>query len=1145
MIQTHSTSLSFDAIPLVVPSAVARRYPMQAAQLEVWLSSQQSDAANCAYNEIATISLGGQLDRSALESALQSIFQRHGSLRATFDRQGDEVAEQPVGQLEIEYVDWQGTDPQQIPSLRKQLIDQLGTTPFDLQHGPLFRAILQRAAATQHFMTISAHHLVLDGWSLSLIAKELGLLYDQFKQGTLTSGSSQHSATPAPAYADYAQAMQQHAESEAGTRELNYWLEQFADGAPTLDLPLSGSRSALRSYAASRIEHVLPAQLVASVRKLGAKNGCSLYNTMLAAFQAFVARLGQTDDLVLAIPTAGQAAMDLPGLVGHCVNTLPLRIRIDREGTFKEHLKRSRSALLSGLEHQRFSFGTLLKHLKSERDPSRPPLCAISFNLDPIVDMTAIGFIGLDVSLQIEPRAYENFEWFVNGIIHADQSIELQVQFNRDLYHAEMLAYTMEGFQAYLDYLVQHPEAQLSEVPMMSLRQRQTMMVDWNATQLDYPTESNLAAEFSRQAGASPDKIAVRAGGETLTYRELDQQSSSFAGFLAEQGVRSGDLVGICTPRSSRLLVQVLGILKAGAGYVPLDPHYPTERLRHMCDDSGLKLIVSERELATTVAAFDKTIVLFDDFAQSYSANTSSATIKSTIASTVTIAPANICYVIYTSGSTGKPKGVMVPHGSVVNFLYSMKECPGYESQDNVLAVTTLSFDIAVLELYLPLIFGGTVVIADWATATDGKKLIDAIEREDIGLMQATPATWRMMIASGWNGKEDLKILCGGEPMTSELAELLLQRCAQLWNMYGPTETTVWSTAYRIESASAPISIGRPIGNTQIYLLDAHGQEVPVGVEGEVMIGGAGVTLGYRNRPDLTSDRFVDNPYFNPFADYINHRLYKTGDLAVYRLDGNIEYRRRNDKQIKLRGFRIELGEIEAAICSFVGIGQAVALVRNDQPGDSRLVAYVTANGQLSVDKLREHLRTLLPHYMIPQNFVTLGAMPLTDNGKVNAKALPAPEAPSTEAARAACSTPAEKYLESLWKKALQLDSINRNDNFFDVGGHSLLVMHVINEVEAFTHIRLSPQEFLLGTLEQLATQLDECGELAEAEAIDASSKAEQTPSGNAYSSIPLSTHSQTAPIETQALPSSRAALAAVGGTPSKSPFDCLKRFWS
>lgn len=1109
MIQTHSTSFGFDAIPQIVPSAVARRYPMQAAQLEVWLSSQQSDAANCAYNEIATISLGGQLDRSALESALQSIFQRHGSLRATFDRQGGEVIEQPIRQLEIEYVDWQGTDIQQIPSLRKQLIEQLGTTPFDLQHGPLFRTILQRAADTQHFLTISAHHLVLDGWSLSLIAKELGLLYDQFKRGALPSGSSQQLATPAPAYADYALAMQQHADSEAGARELNYWLEQFAEGAPTLDLPLSGSRSALRSYAASRIEHVLPAQLVASVRKLGAKNGCSLYNTMLAAFQAFVARLGQTDDLVLAIPTAGQAAMDLPNLVGHCVNTLPLRIRCDRQGTFKEHLKRSRSVLLSGMEHQRFSFGTLLKHLKSERDPSRPPLCAISFNLDPVVDMTAIGFTGLDVGLQVEPRAYENFEWFINGIIHADQSIELQVQFNRDLYQAEMIAYTMEGFQAYLDYLVQYPEAHLNEVPMMSLRQRQTMMVDWNATQLDYPTDSNLAAEFSRQAGASPEKIAVRAGSETLTYRELDQQSSCFAGFLAERGVRSGDLVGICTPRSSRLLVQVLGILKAGAGYVPLDPHYPTERLRHMCDDSGLKLIVSERELATTVAAFGKTTVLFEDFAQSDSAKSSDSAIQSP----VTIAPANICYVIYTSGSTGKPKGVMVPHGSVVNFLYSMKECPGYEPQDNVLAVTTLSFDIAVLELYLPLIFGGTVVIADWATATDGKKLIDAIERGNIGLMQATPATWRMMIASGWAGKRDLKILCGGEPMTSELAELLLPRCAQLWNMYGPTETTVWSTAFRIESAGAPISIGRPIGNTQIYLLDAHGQEVPVGVEGEVMIGGAGVTLGYRNRPDLTSDRFVDNPYFNPFADYISHRLYRTGDLAVYRLDGNIEYRRRNDKQIKLRGFRIELGEIETAICSFDGVDQAVALVRNDQPSDSRLVAYVTATGQLSIDKLREHLRTLLPHYMIPQNFVIVDAMPLTDNGKVNVKALPAPESQSTEAASAACSTPAEKYLESLWKKVLQLDSISRNDNFFDVGGHSLLVMHVINEVETFTHIRLSPQEFLLGTLEQLATQLDECDELA--------------------------------PIETQALPYSREALAAVRGTPSKSPFDCLKRFWS
>ncbi len=1072
MISTQASTFGSAAGSYFVPAQAEQRYAIEAAQLEVWLSSQQSEAANCAYNEIATLTLCGPLNRTALELAIQSIYQRHGSLRATFDRHGREVIERPAQQLDIESRDWRQHEPRQIEDLRRQLIDELGRTPFDLEHGPLFRAILQCESVDKHHLTIVAHHLVLDGWSLSIIVKELGETYDQIQLG------NQPQSQPSPTYAEYARAIQSHACSESGQRDLDYWIAQFEDGIPTLDLPVSGTRVSStrnpgkagtpRSYAAGRIEHRLPASLVVSLRKLGAKNNCSLVNTMLAAFQAFVARLGQTSDVVLAIPTAGQAAMNFPGLVGHCVNTLPLRIRIDDKSTFSEHLKRSRTGLLSGMDHQRFSYGTLLKHLKQARDPSRPPLCTVSFNLDPVIKANDIGFTGMAVSIQIEPRVFENFEWFVNGVIHDDQSIEWQVQFNSDRFRAEMIAYYMEGFQAYLEFLVDRPEARLCEVPTMSLAQRQRMIVDWNATSLNIPKQSNLPAEVSRQARVNPNKVAVRQRGYQLTYEQLEEQSNRFASFLLQQGVKRGDLVGICTPRNPQLLIQLLGILKSGAGYVPLDPQYPVERLRHMCDDSGLSLIVSEQELAETVGAFSKRIVYYEDFLSRVDELANDELIKMQ----TSIEPTDVCYVIYTSGSTGKPKGVMVPHGAVVNFLYSMKEQPGINQQDNVLAITTLSFDIAVLELYLPLVFGGTVVLADWATATDGKKLMETLAREDIHLMQATPATWRMMIATGWQGQDNLKMLCGGEPMTQELAALLIPRCRELWNMYGPTETTVWSTAQLIESADQPISIGRPIGNTQVYLLDTNGQEVPVGVEGELMIGGAGVTLGYWNRPELTSDRFIDNPYFNPFEEYVNYRLYKTGDIAVYQPDGNIEYRRRNDKQIKLRGFRIELGEIESAIHGFTGITQAVVLVREDAPGDARLVAYISADPSLAIHDLREHLRSVLPHYMIPQNIIVLDAMPLTDNGKINTRALPAPECQVIEATSAPCQTPSEVYLEKIWASVLQLDSVSRDDNFFEVGGHSLLVMQVINEVESFTGVRLSPQEFLLGTLEQIASQL-------------------------------------------------------------------------
>ena len=1083
MIDINNLSLGTHEIPLVTHTE-AVRYPISEAQLEVWLSSQQSADANCAYNEIATLELLGPLNRQAILGAIQTVYRRHGSLRITFDPQGKEVIEHPYRSIKVEEFNWEGNSSSQIKLLRKDLIANLGSAPFDLQSGPLFRAVLQRESSEKHFLTLVAHHLTLDGWSLSLIVKDLALAYDNLNEGRTEND------TRALSYRDYAEAMRLYADSQEGKEDLNYWLGQFADEVPVLNLPLSGNRRPLRTYHASRIEHVLPSTLVASVRKLGAKNGCSLYNTVLAAFQAFVARLGQTNDIVLAIPTAGQSAMNLQDVVGHCVNTLPVRIQIDKKNLFSEHLKRSRSGLLSGLDHQRLSYGTLLKYIKLERDPSRPPLCAISFNLDPMIDLKASGFRGLTVDLHVEPRAFEHFEWFVNGIIHSDQSIELQVQFNRDLFQNDYIKHYFEGFQAFLESLVANPQLEIGRIPMMSLRQRQEMMVDWNSTQLDYPKHSSLPAELSRQALATPNAIAVRSGDKQLSYRQLDEQSSEFSKFLTLAGIQRGDLVGICSHRSPQLLVQILGILKAGAGYVPLDPMYPVDRLRHMCDDSQLKLIVTEDKLEELASQFGKPIVLFDGLNSSHRSSlqlNDNSTCKTTD-SLPEIAPSDTCYVIYTSGSTGKPKGVMVPHGAVVNFLYSMKQQPGYDPQENVLAITTLSFDIAVLELYLPLLFGGTVTIADRETATDGKKLIEILERENIHLMQATPATWRMMISAGWEGKKGLKVLCGGEPMPLELVEPLLARCSELWNMYGPTETTVWSTALRIHSADSTILIGRPIGNTQIYLLDSQGEEVPVGVEGEVMIAGAGVTKGYWNRPDLTAERFADNPYFNPFEDYINHRLYRTGDIAVYRMDGNIEYRRRNDKQIKLRGFRIELGEIEAAILDDQGIAQAVVIVRNDHANDPKLIAYLTKRDDkdLSIENLRERLRSTLPQYMIPQSFVILSAMPLTENGKVNVKALPVPDSQSQPTDDAPCVTSAEKFLGEIWKRCLRLDRISRNDNFFDAGGHSLLVMQVIHEVEQKTKIRLSPHEFLMGTLEHLAIQLESSEEMLPVEAANA-----------------------------------------------------------
>ena len=1114
MSTTNDNSLTDLPALVSVPAASEQEsgqdFTATEAQLEVWLSSQQSVEANCAYNEISSLTLRGKLNVASLQRAMEQVVERNAALRSTFSADGQQVIVHDEARFGFELLDWSGEARADLPALELETVQRLACTPFDLVNGPLLRFVVQKMDDSNHKITFSAHHIILDGWSLWVLCRDLGHFYD------VLSGVEVEPLPPAHQYSDYAKAMEEYFVSEEGQKDEAYWVEQFSDSIPVLDLPTENRRPNVRSYFGRRYDHVFSSDLIEKVRKIGAKSGCSLYNIMLAAFNAYVSRLSGNDDFCVGIPTAGQAAMDQTELIGHCVNTLPFRTQIDTSSSFTDYMKQVRTELLNALDHQRYSYGTLLRKLAPPRDPSRPPMLSISFNIDPVIDASQMGFEGLDVAVAVEPRSFENFEWFINGVIQTDKSVEMQVQYNADLYSTNSMQFYFEGFAAFLNAIAAQPEASIVDLPVMSVPQRQQVIVDWNETTMEYPLDATLDSEFSRQATETPEKIAVRFKDTELTYAEVETRSNKIARYLQSQGVKAGDLVGICVERSERMLVYLYGLLKSGAGYVPLDPAYPSDRLQYMCDHSGLKLIVTEDDLKERVAEFNKPQIEIDTLSNEIE-SLDSASVENDAS------PADICYVIYTSGSTGKPKGVQVPHGPVVNFLYAMQQTPGFTADDSVLAVTTLSFDIAVLELYLPTVFGGTVVIMDSQSASDGKLLTQALVDNDISLLQATPATWRLMIQSGWTGKSDMKVLCGGEPMPSDLVQPLLERCSELWNMYGPTETTVWSAAFQIKSADAPILIGKPIGNTQIYILDANGNEVPVGSEGEVFIGGAGVTLGYRNRPDLTDERFIENRYRSPFVDYVNDRLYKTGDLARYRFDGNIQFLRRNDKQVKVRGFRIELGEIEQNIETHSAIQQNVVIVREDTPGDTRLVAYfVTSSDQsVSASELRDHLRASVPYYMVPQNFVQLEAMPQTNNGKIDYKALPAPgiEANASDQDQSGPETSAEKFMYKLWSEVLETDDIGLNDTFFDVGGHSLLVMKVITTVNDETGIKLGPQDFLVCTLQQLSEKLNESyafkGQLeveTEAEPKEVSKKESKT--GKAVDPATVAQNDQTENVE-------------------------------
>lgn len=1060
---TNSTTTSFNSsainpVVLGTDSNVEKTFPATDAQIEVWLGSQQGVDASCSFNEIATIVFDGDLDVEKLNTAIAKTVLRNDALRSVFSPDGSTVRVMKELPPYFKFEDWSRENDLNFAKRQNELIADQGNLPFDLEHGPLIRLILQKASDTRHFLTINAHHILLDGWSLAVLVRDLGYFYD------LENGVDRADLPPAVSYEAFSSAMTDYHHSDQRSIDQAYWTEKFSDSIPVLDLPIVDKRPAVKTFAAGRHDHVLGVDLVERLRKLGAKSGCSLFNTMLAAFQAYVSRIAGSSDFSLGIPTSGQATMDFPDLLGMCVNTIPLRSTVAGNLPFNEYMKQSRNELLDALEHQRLSFASLLRIVAPPRDPSRSPIVSVSFNLDPELDMAEMGFAGVDLRVIVEPRAYENFEWFVNGVIQTDRSVELQIQYNSDLFSVTRMIDLMDGFERFIGEIAESPETKISDFPVISIDQQRQLLVDWNATEMEYPSDSTLHQQFSLQASDSPDKVCVRFEETELTYAQVDHRSNQIAAYLIEQGIGEGDLVGICVARSAEMLVLLFAILKTGAGYVPLDPDYPIDRLQYMCDHSGLKLVLTERALAETVAEFGKPALEIDSAAADIEA-------QSTECPPQSAGPSSVCYVIYTSGSTGKPKGVRVPHGAVLNFLHSMKQQPGFTVDDSVLAVTTLSFDIAVLELFLPSLFGGTVVIADHRITSDGNEIAEAIEQHDISILQATPATWRLLLSANWSGKKGLKILCGGEPMPEDLVAPLLGRCDELWNMYGPTETTVWSTVYQITDADAPILIGRPIGNTQIYLLDVNGSPVPVGSEGEIHIGGAGVTLGYLNNDQHTAERFVDHRWFNPFSNYVSDKIYKTGDIGRYQANGDIEFLRRNDKQVKVRGFRIELGEIESVLKSHTAVDQGVVIVRADTVGDARLVAYWV--GDAEVGAVREHLRSALPYYMIPQQWVPLDSMPQTNNGKIDYKALPVPKQSNIELSTpAVAKTAGETLLVEVWQNVLEVEDIGVHDNFFDLGGHSLLVMRVITDVEARTGVKLSPRDFLIGTVRQMAEHL-------------------------------------------------------------------------
>ncbi|WP_369185675.1 amino acid adenylation domain-containing protein [Streptomyces sp. Y1] len=1026
-----------------------RRFATSLSQQRLWFLEQLTPG-NAAYNIPGAMRLHGALDLAAWRRSVQEIARRHEILRTTFE----EVDGEPVqivheaGEVEFTVVECGHLrGPRGEAGIRELAREEFGR-PFDLRTGPLLRVRFLRLAEDEHVLLLTMHHIAGDLWSTSVAFGELVALYTAF-----TSGSE--AALPALPiqYADYAAWQRRRAEDESQRAHLEYWKRALSGAPEALELPTDRPRPAVQGTAGGSCSFELSEAASTALRELGRREGATAFMAMLAAFLVLLHRYSREEDLVVGVPVANRTRRELDPLIGLFVNMLALRTDLSGAPGFRELLGRVRQVCLDGFAHQELSFERLVEELHPRRDLSRSPVFQVSFIFQniPVPEFEGLG-------LRMEPVEVES------ATSRFDLTLEVfdrpggmagLFEYNSDLFDAATVRRMSRHLARLVENLVADPDRPITQVPMLSAAEQDRLWTAGQRPRRTWPGPFAAHRRFEEQARRTPGAPAVQAADGTLDYRELDLRSNRLAHRLKELGVGRGTLVGLCLERSTELVVALLAVLKAGGAYVPLDPGFPPERLAFMVEDSGLPVLLTQRrvlaDLGQDLAVGGATVVCVDELRdEPHDGLRDEVDAARAEPLDGPVDPDDLAYVIYTSGSTGRPKGVQIPHRALDTFLHAMRERPGLTAEDTLLAVTTFSFDISGLEILLPLVTGARVVLAEREVAADGGRLAHALDSCGATVLQATPATWRMLLDAGWAPRPGLRALAGGEALPAELAGRLRAGGMPVWNMYGPTETTIWSSVALV--GDGPVTLGEPIANTELQVLDAAGAPVPLGVPGELCIGGDGLARGYLGRPDLTAQKFVPHP----FPGNAGERLYRTGDLVRRRPDGAVEFLGRLDHQVKLRGFRIELGEIESVLAGLPRVRQAVVVVREDTPGDQRLVAYLCGDepaaergGHEHEAHLRAALRERLPAYMVPSAFVLLDALPLTPNGKIDRRALPAPEGcrAALRAPYVAPRTAQERTLCELFAQVLQVTEVGVEDDFFDLGGHSLLATRLIARI--------------------------------------------------------------------------------------------------
>ena len=1003
--------------------------PVSLAQQRLWFLDRLEPGSPL-YNLPSAIEAEGRLDVAALAASLREIVRRHEALRTTFAARAGEPVQVIHSQaaVELPVVDLAALPPAARTAEAQWLATAEARRPFDLARGPLLRALLVRLAGEHHLAVLTLHHIVSDGWSMGVLVREIAALYP-----ACTAGAPSPLLALPVQCADFAVWQRERLQGEALERELAFWRDALAGVPLVLDLPADRPRPAVQTFRGVQAAVRLEPALVASLRQAGRASGHTLFMLLLGAFEVLLARWSGQEALLVGTPVSGRARGEVQGLVGFFVNTLPLHGDLRGEPALGELLERVKAAELAAFAHQDLPFGRLVEELHPERDLSRSPLFQVMFALQR-AEAEALHLPGLTLSSRDLDTGTAKFELTLQLAEGAD-SVAGWIEYNTDLFDAATVARMADQLATLLRAFPGSFERPVSELPLLPEAERRQLLLDWNATRRLWPAETLVHELFEQQAARTPGAPAVGFAGETLTYRQLEERANRLARHLGRMGVGPEVCVGLCVERSAAMVVALLAILKSGGAYVPLDPSHPSERLGMVLEDSAAVVLVTEELLLAGLPACAASVLCLDRDAAEIAAEESGPLLRLSD-------PDNLACVLYTSGSTGRPKGVQLPHRALVNLLRSVLEWPGVGPGDATLALATLTFDVAAFEIYAPLAVGGRIEVATREEATDGRRLAVRIEESRATIVQGTPATWRLLLDSGWRGAPDVRALSAGEALTRDLAEAVLARCAELWNLYGPTETAVYSVGCRIVLNGGPIVIGRPVANAALYVVDRGLAMVPLGATGELLIGGAGLARGYLGRPDLTAEKFVPHPW----SEEPGARLYRTGDLVRYRAGGDLEYLGRIDQQVKVRGFRIELEEIETALRRCPGVRQA-AVAAHGEGADRRLVAYLIAAGAApGIGELREHLRRTLPDYMIPAVFVPLDAFPLTSSGKVDRRALPAPQGSRESAVETIYVDPRtelERTIAGVWREVLKLDRVGTGDNFFDLGGHSLLAAQV------------------------------------------------------------------------------------------------------